>query len=211
MQGENYWTNRYSWIKEIKVEANNKRKYNTVLRELLNISLDDQLNWNNDSNAYHNWRSAVEDRLGILVFQFPMPIKEIQGFCSIERIPYAIVTNSNHSYTARTFTIFHELAHILRQQSGMCLFEKATEKQNEEWDCNTFAGSFLVPTQVIEKTDELSKIAMYSSKLKVSREVYLRRLKEENKINDSRYFDLLTQIKETYKIPKRKLVLLNLK
>ncbi|MBU0559538.1 MAG: ImmA/IrrE family metallo-endopeptidase, partial [Bacteroidetes bacterium] len=150
------------------------------------------------------WRLAVEDRLGVLVFQFSMPMNEVHGFCFTDAYPYAIVVNSNHSYSGRIFTIFHELAHILRHQSGMCLFEKATEKQTEEWECNNFSGSFLAPTHLIEQTDDLNTIAQYAAKLKVSREVYLRRLKEEKKISDMKFFSLLDQIKATYKTGKKK-------
>jgi Zn-dependent peptidase ImmA (M78 family) len=204
LQGETYWKRRYEWMEVIKSEINDNISLTNNLRELIDIRIEDQLNWHTDSEAYRNWRHAVEDRLGILVFQFPMPIEEVHGFCITDRIPYAIVTNSNHSYTGRLFTIFHELAHIIRHQSGICLYEKATEKQKEEWECNLFAGKFLAPDNLIEKTSDLTVIAQYASKLKISREVYLRRLKEEKKISDMNFFNLLDQIKSTYKKEKKK-------
>jgi Zn-dependent peptidase ImmA (M78 family) len=197
IQGENYWKNRYSWMNEIK--KNENKDIFAFLRGLLNINIEDQISWKNESSAYHNWRLAVENRLGILIFQFPMPMDEIHGFCFGDNYPYAIVTNSKHSYTGRIFTVFHELAHILRYQSVMCLYEEVIENQNEEMDCNTFAGSFLVPPQFIKKTDDLNIISFESSKFKVSREVYLRRLKDENIISRSSFFVLLDQIKATYK------------
>lgn len=204
LRGESYWKSRYEWIEKTKGKIKDGDSFSSHLRELLNISIDDQLQWQTENEAYRKWRLAVEDRLGIFVFQFPMAMDEIHGFCFTNGYPYAIVTNSNHSYAGRIFTIFHELAHILRHQSGMCLFERATERQKEEWECNEFAGGFLAPDNLIEKADDLATIAKYASKLKVSREVYLRRLKEENKISDMRFFSLLDQIKATYKKLQKK-------
>jgi len=204
LQGEIYWKGRYEWLEMAKREINDSSSFNTVLRELLDIRIEEQINWQADFEAYRNWRNAVEDRLGILVFQFPMPMDEVHGFCLTDKLPYAIVTNSNHSYTGRIFTIFHEIAHIIRHQSGVCLYERATERQTEEWECNLSAGKFLVPDNMTERTNDLKLIAHYASKLKVSREVYLRRLKEEKKISDMNFFNLLAQIKSTYKKEKRK-------
>lgn len=199
LHSETYWKERYEWLDTAKTKVKDSASFSSQLRELLNINIEDQMKWGTENEAYRNWRSAVEDRLGIFVFQFAMPMNEVHGFCSNDAYPYAIVTNSNHSYAGRIFTIFHELAHILRQQSGMCLFENATEKQKEEWECNEFAGNFLAPEPFIEKTDDLRAITHYASKLKISREVYLRRMKEENKISKAMFFHLLDEIKATYK------------
>ena len=205
LQGESYWKTRYEWIVEAREKIKDNHSFHTQLRQLLNISIEDQLQFETDYEAYRKWRSAVEDRLGVLVFQFSMPINEVEGFCLTEKFPYAIVVNSNYTYYHRIFTIFHELAHIIRNQSSICLFEKATARQPEEWKCNEFAGTFLAPSNTIEQADNLKDITTYANRLKISREVYLRRLKEENKISDMKFFNLLEQIKSTYKkIEKKK-------
>ncbi len=204
IQGESYWKSRYEWLDKTKYGIKDGESFVKHLRELLDISIEDQLSWKTESVAYKNWRQAVEEKLGIFVFQFSMPMEEVHGFCFTNNFPYAIVTNSNHSYAGRIFTIFHELAHILRLQSGMCLHEKATEKQKEEWECNSFAGKFLAPSYLLEKTDNLDDIKTYASKLSISREVYLRRLKEEKLISDLKFFKLLDQIKATYKTTPKK-------
>jgi Zn-dependent peptidase ImmA (M78 family) len=204
LQGETYWNSRYEWLYNLKEIDYSHSNINESLRDLLDISIDDQLNWRTDSEAYKKWRNAVENRLGILVFQFSMPMEEVHGFSVTEKYPYAIVTNSNHSYTGRIFTIFHELAHIIRHQSGICLYEKATERQKEEWECNILAGKFLAPDNLIEQTNDLKEISAFASKLKISREAYLRRLKEEKKISDLAFYNLLDKIKSTYKKEKKK-------
>lgn len=198
LKGENYWSNKLLWLKEIE-ELKSDTKVVSRLRELIGIDIEQQLKWKSDNEAYKHWRTAIEDKLGILVFQFSMPMEELQGFCMTDNLPYIIVTNSNHSYTGRIFTIFHELAHIIRHQSGMCLIDNVKQNQKEEWACNAFAGRFLVPSDKIVSTDNIEEINAQSQKLKVSREVYLRRLKEENLLPDKKFYDLLDKIKATYK------------
>ena len=203
INGESYWKDRYAWLQSS--TGSNEDNFKTKLRDLLNVSIDDQMQFKSDHDAYRKWRLAVEDRLGIFVFQFSMPTEEVEGFCLTEMQPFAIVVNSNYNYYNRIFTIFHELGHIIRNQSGLCLYEKATKKQSEEWRCNQFAGSFLAPSELIEKTDDLNELSKYAAQLRVSREVYLRRLKDELKITDQKFYKFLDQIKSSYKkIEKKK-------
>lgn len=205
LRGESYWQKKYEWQNDVQqFIVNNKPddgKINRWIREKLNIGLEDQLQWQSDNEAYRQWRLAVEEKLGILVFQFPMPMEELQGFCYTESFPYVIVTNSKQSYYGRLFTIFHELAHILRHHSGMCImdFTNTQKQQKEEFECNAFAGKFLVPSSQVEATDDLKEIRRFANKLGVSREVYLRRMKDEGLITDTKFFTLLEQIKGTYK------------
>ena len=204
IQGESYWKSRYKWLNEIEDIKQDNDELAKWLREKLNISIDDQLSWKSDNEAYRKWRQAVENQLGVLIFQFSMPLNEVQGFCFSDNFPYAIIVNSKLHYNSRLFTIFHELAHIVRHRSGICLIENVNERQQEEFSCNSFAGKFLIPENNLVPTENLTEIQTYANKLKVSREVYLRRMKEENEISSTRFFSLLDKIKSTYKplIPK---------
>lgn len=199
LQGEKYWKDRYEWLKEIENFKQDNEELANWLRDKLNIGIDEQLSWKYDSQAYKKWRQSVEDNLGILVFQFPMPPDEIQGFCYTDDLPFAIVVNSKYSYTSRSFTIFHELGHIVRYHSGMCLIDEVNESQREEFNCNSLAGNVLVPEQYLVPTENLSEIETYANQFRVSREVYLRQLKEKNKINPTKFFVLLSEIKATCK------------
>ena len=199
LQGEKYWASRYSWLSEIENFKQNNEALADWLREKLNIGIEEQLSWKYDSQAYKSWRQAVEDKLGILIFQFSMPLNEIQGFCYTDELPYAIVVNSKLSYSSRLFTVFHELGHIVRHHSGMCLIDEVNEKQTEEFNCNSFAGNFLIPENYLVATENLSEIQAYAAQFRVSREVYLRQLKEKNKIDQTKFFVLLNEIKSNYK------------
>ena len=203
LQGVQYWQQRYQWLADARARIQDREAINAFLREQLNLSIDDQLNFKNDADAFKQWRNAFEERLGILVFQFAMPFKEVEGFCITDTLPYAIVVNSSYPYTHRIFTLFHELSHILRSQSGICLHENVDTKQQEEWSCNEFAGNLLAPVELIEQTEDLKEISSYASRLNISREVYLRRMKEEQKITPVKFFQILDQIKSTYQPPKK--------
>ncbi|MGH9948579.1 MAG: XRE family transcriptional regulator [Pyrinomonadaceae bacterium] len=204
LRTESIWQANYDWLKQADRRQFSDDQIAESLRDRLNITVEDQFGWQSDNEAYRKWRNAVETRLGILVFQFPMSMDEAQGFGFSDTYPYAIVTNSNHSYTGRTFTIFHELAHIIRHHSAICLIDRVGEKQQEEWACNLFAGRFLVPDSLVEEADDLKTIQTFASRLNVSREVYLRRLKELGKITDRHFFDLLAKLKASYNPTKKK-------
>jgi transcriptional regulator with XRE-family HTH domain len=68
LQGENYWKGRYEWLEMAKKKVKDSFNFSALLRELLDIRIEDQLSWQTESEAYRKWRLAVEDRLGILVF-----------------------------------------------------------------------------------------------------------------------------------------------
>lgn len=202
LQDETYWTDRYTWLKDF--QKGTTQNIEVRLREVLDVTIDDQVSWKTDLEAYRSWRNAVEMRLGIFVFQFSMPMSEVHGLSFTDFCPYSIVTNSNHSYTGRIFTIFHELGHILRKHSGICLHENATINQPEEWACNEFAGRFLVPSEFVETANNLRDLSTLASSLNVSREVYLWRMREQGSISDPRFFAMLKEIKATYKQKTKK-------
>jgi len=196
LEGIDYWKSKYDWI--------NIENTTDWLREKLKISLESQMKFSSPNDALKQWRNAIEKELGILVFQFSMPLEEVQGFCYTDTFPYVIVINSKHSYTGRIFTLFHELSHIFRNEAGICIPDSVNESQTEEFVCNQFAGNFLVPSNVIIKTSSLNEIDKYSKRLKISKEVYLRRLYDLGLINQTTFFDLLMDIKEGYKLLDKK-------
>jgi len=166
------------------------------LREILKISVEEQMRWRTKYEAFNSWRQAIEEK-GTLVFQtgilrnlivFP---EEARGF-SIAKNPYpVIVVNSKDHATAKCFTLIHELTHILLDEGGICdlhnPFRATSEIDQTEVFCNRVAGSTLVPSEALLRTSVVrnhgrraewidDELGTLSRKFWVSWEVILRRL-----------------------------------
>ena len=114
------------------------------VRKQLGIGIQTQLGWRDSYHALSTWRNVVEES-GVLVSQTAMALEEerIRAFSLAEPQPPVIVLNSQDSPNGRIFSLFHEYAHILLGNSGICSIEEADE--STEMFCNHFAGAFLVP------------------------------------------------------------------
>jgi len=138
------------------------------------------------SNAFEIWKRCLEEK-GILVFQISISQREIKGFSLIEGEMPAIAVNRSDEANSKIFSLFHETAHILLNESGLCDMLEEVHSHDLEKFCNHFAGAFLVPSfnllshplvikngsSRIWTNQVLSEIADF---FKVSREVVLRRL-----------------------------------
>ena len=163
-------------------------------REKLGINIQTQFSWKKDADALKEWRKCIEG-LGVLVFQFSLPVEETRGFSLPDDTFPAIVLNGKDHTRARIFSLFHEYGHLLLDTGGICNWENQHGTPEMagpiERFCNHFAGAFLVPrhallthTLVESRTtasdwsdDCLREIA---ADFKVSREVILRRLSTFN-------------------------------
>ena len=73
----------------------------------------------------------------------------MRGFTLVDRYAPVVVNNSKDSYTAKVFTLIHEVAHVLLGQSaitgaGKYAFSRAPRNKTEKF-CNQFAAELLVP------------------------------------------------------------------
>ncbi len=135
--------------------------------------------------ALEGWIKILENN-GILVFQISITKnKEIGGFSLIDEYVPVIVLRRSDEISAKIFTLFHELAHILLREGGICDLEES-DISHEKF-CNHFAGAFLVPKDRLlnhsivkanTKTKEWSENLLrdIARDFKVSKEVILRRL-----------------------------------
>jgi len=166
------------------------------LRELLNVSINEQTRWRTKYEAFGSWRRSIEEK-GTLVFQtgvlrnlVVLP-KEARGF-SIAEQPYpVIVVNGKDHHSARCFTLIHELTHILLDDGGLCDLHNPSRATSEidrtEVFCNRVAGSTLVPADALAGMEVVrdhgshsdwsdDELATLSRRFWVSWEVILRRL-----------------------------------
>ena len=204
LHGPEYYRDRYSWLtryRESFAGQLDSQESISWIRNLLDYPVEEQTAANIDSEtSYRRWRNTIEHNLGIHVFQFAMPRDEVQGFSYSDSFPYCITINNAYPATSRTFTLFHELSHILRSQSGLCKPDDTLFRREEtptEYDCNSFAGSLLVPANEVVVAKDKDTIFKYATKFKISSEVYLRRLFTLGFISENEFFPLLDEIRKS--------------
>lgn len=199
IQGEDYWKLRYSWIKEIeKITQSNKNilglEISDWLRQKLKIDIVTQQKFRNNRTAFDAWRKNVERELGIFIFQFDMPVDEVHGFCIAERLPFIIVLNKSHAIAGKIFTIFHELAHIFKHESGICKPDFSIKAAVHEYDCNKFAARFLLPDENVSPVRNLKELENFANAFKISKDVFLRRNFELKYISNKKFYELLEEL-----------------
>lgn len=175
--------------------SDNREDIGKKIRAILNIDKDTQINWKNDSDAFNSWRESIES-LGILVFQAErVKTDEMRGFAISDRPLPIIVVNKKDSYKGRIFSLFHELSHILLEDSSIS--GDINEQNKVEVFCNHIASSILLPSDWFE-TDELliqyrfknwdnSMVDIASQRFHVSREFMWRKLLILNKVDHVTY------------------------
>jgi Zn-dependent peptidase ImmA (M78 family)/DNA-binding XRE family transcriptional regulator len=116
------------------------------VRSLLGISTKDQRDWSSPSSAFHKWRSALE-RVGIIVFLFPVGKASCTGFSLWDDFAPIVAVNTAWNESARIFTVFHEMAHLITRTSSACLGFRSSARtdQVERW-CESFSAQVLMPT-----------------------------------------------------------------
>lgn len=113
-------------------------------RSLFGVSLETQFGWPTPPQAFRYWRHHVE-RAGIFVQIMDLgPESLCRGFAIYDErgIPAAVINGDDAEGPARTFTLFHEYAHLLLRQPGIS--DQNRKNSTEQW-CNEFAAHFLMP------------------------------------------------------------------
>ena len=184
------------------------------LRKVFGISTQEQFNWRDPWMALRNWRQTLEER-NILVFQWDFNREEAQGFSISDKPPYVIVlTFEDHPY-ARSFTLFHELGHLLLREGGICITEQMHSirgtkiSRTEDW-CHRFAEAFLIDEDILHSKKETQSIIRMDSgyednlrelaaQFKVSRAVILFRLWHGESISDSSFWLMYSKLQQARK------------
>lgn len=123
---------------------NNPENEATKERARIGVPLSTQLSWK-QSESFDNWRDWL-GRKGILVLLKTLPWEDCRGFSLADHdlLP-TVVVNSADIPVARTFTLFHEYAHLTLRTAGICKLTSAGNNV-EQW-CNLFASAFLLPAE----------------------------------------------------------------
>lgn len=192
-----------------------------IERKRLNVSFEDQLGWRR-GEVFNKWRAAVE-RLGVLVFLKKMPEEDCLGFSLLDSngLPTIVVNSASESEEARSFTLFHEYAHLILKQEGICSDFAHAKGRVEPW-CNNFSGNMLIPEKIIKRLRpdleigrkrqwDFEELTHLARQLRVSRQALAIRLQDLGLAPTSLYSEVEHQLKlekEAQKPkPKKKVII----
>ncbi len=169
------------------------------VREYMGISLQNQFAWDSDDDALKAWRRALEE-CGLWIFKDAFGEEGYCGFCLHDKQFPVIYVNNSRPKTRQIFTLFHELAHLLRGKGGVDMRQSAMPElsnpyRREEVFCNAFAGAMLVPDRGFPadvRNPDDRHVEGLANKYKVSREVILRRYRDKNLVTSEEYQNRVT-------------------
>lgn len=167
---------------------------------------------------YSSWQQALSERTrlieqqGILVMSSgialgntrrALELDEFRGFALSDEYAPVIFINAKDSIAARSFTLMHELAHIVIAENGVSNTDNYGNNQNtiENW-CNQVAAEILVPSAefrqkyqhgLADLNENLNNFAKY---FKVSTLVVLGRIYELDYIDVNTFWVLFKTEKE---------------
>lgn len=181
------------------------------IRDALGLELVDQSSWTDPRVAFVSWRDRIEE-LGILVLETSrVQLGEMRGFSLSEQLPYVIAINGSDSDRGKTFTLLHELCHLIMRQPGLCdMHPFSRTKSDIEVFCNEVAGEALVPRERLLRLsavkehpvdeewddDELHRIQRVFGGASI--EVVLRRLLELGRASKQEYEQRRRALREAY-------------
>ena len=155
------------------------------IREFFNLRFTEQIDLDSKRKFYLYIKKKVEAK-GIIVHCFSgVEIESARGLSVYFDIFPIIGINDSDRYPAKSFSIIHELVHLLNHSSTYCNeMSNSFSKNIEEIFCNAVAAETLVPreavlTKFIKREDndvEDHDVEKLSNIFSVSREVIVRRL-----------------------------------
>lgn len=203
---------------KVPIESTDKEIANAV-RDLLELTFDKQKHFRKPESALSYCISKLEEQ-DFLIFQaVNINPSEMRGLSvAYDEFPI-IALNRKDENSARLFTLFHELVHILTRTSGICneIGQDDISQNQIELMCNKIAGLALVPEQQLKSNPNISNIKKYglddayvsalARDFAVSKEVIINRLWSIGIISKNTYFETLKRYSVeylTYKNKKKK-------
>lgn len=191
----------------------------TKIREIFNIETPFKNKTAYSNNAFNYFRNKIESK-GVMVLQIEnISIKEIRGISLNYDILPIIAVNKNDSDRAKVFTLFHEIAHLVRRTSNLCLIDFNEREDEEEKICNNLAVNILIPEITLDSIingkdfSDDRVITNLSDRYAVSKFVIIKRLYDLNKIDFvlykskyEKYLDIFNEIKKIKKKQGKKII-----
>ncbi len=145
------------------------------------------------TSKYRSW-SRIDRTLfrGLSIYHEELPI---------------IVINDSDANKARSFTLFHELGHLIKKESTVDTWDDVNDIQFEEelW-CDQFAGAVLMPRSIFSKgATDLASLKKIARSFFVSPYACLVRMRYLRLIDDSLYRVLRQALKNEWDDQQKKI------
>jgi len=181
----------------IRINHNNADELAKAIRTYFNITIDSQLRSSSKRKFYLFVRKQIEAKQIMIHCYTGVDVRCARGVAIFfDKLPI-IGINEADRYPAKTFTIIHELIHILKRSSTYCNdFNNSFSTIIEEVFCNAVAGEFLVPKQYLIESEKIlnrkdsitdADVESLADKFSVSREVIIRRLLDLGYVSRENY------------------------
>jgi Zn-dependent peptidase ImmA (M78 family) len=188
-----------------------------IARQALGVTVDRQLAWHDEREAIRGWRAALNG-LGVLVLQYSLPVDELLGLSltATGDGPPVILINQSDYPNSRTFTLLHELGHlVLEHEGGICdpwRSGPGLPSSSVEARCNRFAGAVLVPSDhlaaqpeavlISDEADDaevIRRLGTLGRRYRVSAQVVWYRVHDLGLVTDNRFRVLWPQLRPPQK------------
>lgn len=168
------------------------------IRAVLNADWFEQLSWRSPDNAYGHWTAKAE-AAGILVFHASgVPLEEFRGVALYEFPLPAVVINNRDATNGRTFTLLHEIVHLMLYNGDPLIERSGTRHDASETFANAAAAAALLPAKYVADDPDVADrrtddhwsdplISRVATRFKVSREAFVLRLAELGYVTRSFY------------------------
>ena len=179
-----------------------------AIREYFGISVPFKNKSAYNNNAYNYYRRLLENR-GIAVSQISgVSLDEMRGLSISYDICPVIGINNRDFERAKVFSLFHEVAHLVRRSSSLCTIDFDERNDEEEKICDRIAAATLLPRDEITSVarviygrhNEWSTYCLQDigDKFGVSSLVVLRRLYDIGIIERDLYFNIYDTVRNDF-------------
>jgi Zn-dependent peptidase ImmA (M78 family)/DNA-binding XRE family transcriptional regulator len=152
-------------IPKLKIAGSIKERPQETARKVRDhLKLDEVREIANINEALSAYIEKVES-LGVAVFQLSLTQDGLRGFSITDDVvPIIGIKRGNEPPTAKIFTLFHELGHVLLNEGGMCDLSEKSSLEIEKW-CNAFSAELLIPTNELLQVELVIEQAKSGNKI----------------------------------------------
>jgi Zn-dependent peptidase ImmA (M78 family)/DNA-binding XRE family transcriptional regulator len=183
-----------------------------TIREFLGLKLPYKNKSAYNNGAYNFYKNIFEAH-GIIVMNVKdVELEEMKGISIYyDKFPIIIINKMDYD-RAKAFSLMHELAHLVRRSSSLCLIDFDERNDDEEKLCDKIAAEILMPekefneisNKMIMEYGGWSKLCLdvISDKFAVSSTSVVMRLYELKKISKNEYVRIYKMLENDFALNK---------